>query len=209
MTPIEVEARSIFLNALDRSGDDLEHFLTAACASNDELRRRVEELVQAHREMGNIEIPTPDYVTRYSSRRDDLLEGPGTIIGHYRLLEKIGEGGFGIVYMAEQIQPVRRRVAFKIIKPGMDSRSVIARFEAERQALALMAHPNIAQVFDGGATETGRPFFVMELVPGIPITEFCDRNELRIPNRIELFITVSLCVGQFSMHTRKESFTVT
>ncbi len=107
-----------------------------------------------------------------------IREAPGTVIGPYKLLEQIGEGGMGIVYMAEQTQPVRRKVALKIIKPGMDTRQVIARFEAERQALALMDHPNIARVLDAGATEAGRPYFVMELVRGIPITEYCDRNRL-------------------------------
>src|SRR5262249_10980489 len=126
--------------------------------------------------------------------RSEWLEGPGTIIGRYRLLEQIGEGGFGIVYMAEQMQPVRRKVALKIIKPGMDTRMVVARFEAERQALALMDHPHIARVFDGGATETGRPYFVMELVRGIPITQFCDQNRLKIRDRIELFISVCKAV---------------
>jgi hypothetical protein len=101
-------------------------------------------------------------------------EGAQSVIGRYRLLEKIGEGGFGVVYVAEQKTPVRRRVALKIIKLGMDTRSVVARFEAERQALAMMDHPNIAKVFDAGATDTGRPYFVMELVRGIPITEYCD-----------------------------------
>jgi serine/threonine protein kinase/tetratricopeptide (TPR) repeat protein len=119
-----------------------------------------------------------------------ITEGPGTVIGSYRLLEQIGEGGFGVVFMADQTQPVRRRVALKILKPGMDTRQVVGRFEAERQALALMDHPNIARVFDGGATPTGRPFFVMELVRGIPITEFCDQNYLPVMKRLELFITV-------------------
>ena len=122
------------------------------------------------------------------------LEGPDAVIGSYRLLEQIGEGGFGIVYMAEQTQPVRRRVALKVLKPGMDTRRVVARFEAERQALALMDHPNIARVFDGGATEAGRPYFVMELVRGVPITVFCDENRLSIPQRIELFVSVCKAV---------------
>src|SRR4029077_8069155 len=96
------------------------------------------------------------------------IEGPGTVIGPYKLLEQIGEGGFGVVFMAEQTQPMRRKVALKVLKPGMDTRQVVARFEAERQALAIMDHPNIARVFDGGATATGRPYFVMELVKGVP-----------------------------------------
>ena len=120
--------------------------------------------------------------------------GPGTVIGPYKLLEQIGEGGMGVVYMAEQTQPVRRKVALKIIKPGMDTRQVIARFEAERQALALMDHPNIAQVLDAGATESGRPYFVMELVRGIPITDYCDREQLSIPERLELFVQVCQAV---------------
>jgi serine/threonine protein kinase len=111
-------------------------------------------------------------------------------IGRYSLLEEIGEGGCGVVYLAEQREPVRRRVALKILKPGMDTRSVVARFEAERQALALMDHPNIARVFDGGATETGRPFFLMELVRGIRITDFCDERRLSARERLELFIQV-------------------
>ena len=114
----------------------------------------------------------------------------GAQIGRYRLLEKIGEGGFGVVYVAEQRAPVRRRVALKIIKLGMDTRSIVARFEAERQALAMMDHPNIAKVFDAGATDTGRPYFVMELVRGIPITEYCDQNKLPTRQRLDLFIQV-------------------
>src|SRR5207302_3351413 len=112
------------------------------------------------------------------------------VIGPYKLLEQIGEGGFGVVYMAEQQQPVRRKVALKIIKPGMDSKQVIARFEAERQALALMDHTNIARVLDADATDSGRPYFVMELVRGIPITQFCDDNRLMPRERLELFVAV-------------------
>ena len=122
------------------------------------------------------------------------MEGPGTVIGPYKLLEQIGEGGMGIVYMAEQTQPVRRKVALKIIKPGMDTKQVIARFEAERQALAMMDHPNIAKVLDAGATESGRPYFVMELVRGIPITEYCDQHRLPINERLELFTQVCQAV---------------
>ena len=119
-----------------------------------------------------------------------ITEGPGTLVGPYKLLQKIGEGGFGVVYMAEQEKPLRRMVALKIIKPGMDTAHVVARFESERQALALMEHPNIAKVFDAGATVTGRPYFVMELVKGVPITEFCDKNHLQPEARLKLFVTV-------------------
>src|SRR5262249_45027125 len=117
-------------------------------------------------------------------------EGPGTVIGPYKLLEPIGEGGMGVVYMAGQQQPVRRKIALKIIKPGMDTKQVVARFEAERQALALMDHPNIAKVHDAGTTDSGRPYFVMELVRGIPITDYCDRERLSIPERLDLFVLV-------------------
>jgi serine/threonine protein kinase/tetratricopeptide (TPR) repeat protein len=118
----------------------------------------------------------------------EISEAPGTVIGPYRLLQQIGEGGFGVVFMAEQTTPVRRMVALKVIKPGMDTRQVIARFESERQALALMDHPNVAKVLDAGATSSGRPYFVMELVKGVPITEFCDRNQLRPDQRLNLFL---------------------
>jgi serine/threonine protein kinase len=114
-------------------------------------------------------------------------EEPGEQIGHYKLLQQIGEGGFGVVWMAEQDEPVKRRVALKIIKLGMDTKEVIARFEQERQALAMMDHPNIARVFDAGATPFGRPYFVMELVKGVPITEFCDEQQLDTQHRLELF----------------------
>src|SRR5207253_6485893 len=122
--------------------------------------------------------------------RAATLEQAGTVIGRYKLLEQIGEGGFGVVYVAEQREPVKRRVALKIVKLGMDTRQVIARFEAERQALALMEHPNIAKVFDGGATETGRPYFVRELVRGSKITDYCDQNNLPTSERLGVFIQV-------------------
>src|SRR5262249_28205203 len=118
------------------------------------------------------------------------VEQSGDCIGRYKLLQQIGEGGYGVVYLAQQEQPVRRRVALKVIKLGMDTRQVVARFEAERQALALMGHPNIAKVFDGGATGSGRPFFVMELVKGIPITDYCDQNHLSPGERLKLFVQV-------------------
>src|SRR5262249_51465855 len=131
---------------------------------------------------------------RGSSGADDPASRTGSMIGQYKLLEQIGEGGMGTVFMAEQIHPVRRKVALKVIKPGMDTRQVIARFEAERQALALMDHPNIARVLDAGATDSGRPYFVMELVRGIPITDYCDWEKLPIPERLGLFVQVCQAV---------------
>jgi serine/threonine protein kinase/tetratricopeptide (TPR) repeat protein len=192
MSRLESHARSIFLGALEYQGPEIDEFVNAACGADPELRGRVDELLNAHRDLGSINDRLD--VSPSPASRALPLEGPGTIIGPYRLLEQIGEGGFGIVYMAEQSQPVRRKIALKIIKPGMDTRLVVARFEAERQALALMDHPNIAQVFDGGATDTGRPYFVMELVRGIPITEFCDQNRLPVNDRVELFVTVCRAV---------------
>ena len=122
------------------------------------------------------------------------IERTGAMIGRYKLLEKIGEGGFGVVFMAEQVEPVQRKVALKIIKAGMDTKEVIARFEAERQAIALMDHPNIARALDAGATEAGRPYFVMELVRGIPITDYCDQKQLATRERLQLFIKVCQAV---------------
>ena len=141
---------------------------------------------------------TKDY-TQLSARPDPaastpITEQPGSMVGNYKLMEQIGEGGFGLVFVAEQVQPVRRKVALKLIKPGMDSRQVIARFEAERQALALMDHPGIARVLDAGTTESGRPYFVMELVRGIPITEYCDKNQLTPRERLELFIDICCAI---------------
>jgi serine/threonine protein kinase/formylglycine-generating enzyme required for sulfatase activity len=218
MNAIEDDARSIFLAVLESAPDQRRSHLDRACGDNSELRARVEQLLSAHQAMGSI--------------HGGFSVGPATIdeeqcigdasptqIGPYKLLEPIGEGGFGIVYMAEQVQPLRRRVALKIIKPGMDTRQVVARFEAERQALALMDHPNIAKVLDAGTTEearnsefgarseeaspnstphpalrtphsAGHPYFVMELVRGKPITEYCDEHQLSVRQRLELFVLV-------------------
>jgi eukaryotic-like serine/threonine-protein kinase len=164
-------------------------FLDAACTGDMVLRERVEGLLLAQAQASDVLGPT---VVEHSAPANNLSaeEGPGAVIGRYKLLEKIGEGGFGAVYVAEQKEPVKRRVAIKIIKLGMDTRQVVARFGAERQALALMDHPNIAKVLDGGATELGRPFFVMELVRGIPITQYCDENNLGMPERLRLFTLV-------------------
>jgi serine/threonine protein kinase len=125
-----------------------------------------------------------------TARYDCAAVGPGGKIGPYKLLRILGEGGYGIVYLAEQQRPVKRRVALKVIKPGMDTKQVIARFEVERQALALLDHPNIAHVFNAGSTDAGRPYFAMEYVKGVPITEHCDRYKLTIEERLKLFMTV-------------------
>src|SRR5262249_27253236 len=149
---------------------------------NEELRQNVEMLLKAHAQAGEF-LNQPAAAAVATADEPAVAEGPGTAIGLYKLLEQIGEGGFGGVFIAEQTQPVRRKVALKTLKPGMDPRQVVARFEAERQALALMDHPNIAQIHDGGATPEGRPFFVMELVKGIPITDYCDRFSLTTRER--------------------------
>jgi serine/threonine protein kinase/tetratricopeptide (TPR) repeat protein len=165
-------------------------FLNDACGDDSRLRRRVESLLAQHFEPNSFMQEPAVEVAPATLLHVPLSEGPGTIIGRYKLLEKIGEGGFGVVYVAEQKEPVKRRIALKIIKLGMDTEQVVARFEAERQALALMDHPNIAKVLDAGATETGRPYFVMELVRGVPITQYCDENNLPTLDRLQLFIAV-------------------
>jgi serine/threonine-protein kinase len=168
-------------------------YLDAACAGDPDLRRRVERMLAAQARAGNfLERPAPGPVLTVDEQ--PLGERPGTVIGPYRLMEQIGEGGMGLVFVAEQQQPVRRKVALKVIKPGMDTRQVVARFEAERQALALMDHPHIAQVHDGGETASGRPYFVMELVKGVPITDYCDQNQVPIRERLTLFIDVCQAV---------------
>ncbi|MGO8698726.1 MAG: protein kinase domain-containing protein [Limisphaerales bacterium] len=167
-------------------------FLDKACVGDTALRERLESLLAAH-DQTNRSLPSDEAASRGTIRidmPDALDEAVGQTLGRYKLSEKIGEGGCGAVYVAEQTQPVRRRVAVKVIKLGMDTKAVIARFEAERQALAMMDHPNIAKVLDGGATETGRPYFVMELVHGIRITDYCDQNNLTTTDRLDLFIKV-------------------
>jgi WD40 repeat protein/serine/threonine protein kinase/tetratricopeptide (TPR) repeat protein len=167
-------------------------YLDRACAGDPRLREHLDGLLQMHGQVGSfLEAPA---LTVAATVDDPIGERPGTAIGPYKLLEQIGEGGFGVVFMAEQQQPVRRKVALKVLKPGMDTRQVVARFEAERQALALMDHPNIAHVFDGGETASGRPYFVMELVRGIPITDFCDQSLLPVRERLELFVSVCQAV---------------
>jgi len=164
-------------------------YLDAACGINTPLRSEVESLLEMQPQVGDfLEVSPLDASVTWDA--SPLSEGPGTVVGRYKLLEKIGEGGMAVVYMAEQAKPIHRKVALKIIKLGMDTKSVIARFEAERQALALMDHPNIAKVLDAGATETGRPYFVMELVAGVSITEYCDKNNLSTKDRLALFVQV-------------------
>ena len=182
--------RDIFVNAHQLESDsEREAYINEACAGRPELLQRVKELFDANViEDGFLKSPALNTTIGFADR--SLPEGSGTVIGRYKLLERIGEGGMAVVYMAEQDQPVRRRVAVKVIKPGMDTESVIARFEAERQALAMMDHPHIAKIFDGGATDAGRPYFVMELVRGVPITEYVDQNHLNAGARLELFMRV-------------------
>jgi serine/threonine protein kinase len=164
-------------------------FLDGACGENRALRARVLSLLGGA--AGADSAPTAEFVVRMSVAAPGPAgpEGPGASIGPYKVLELIGEGGFGYVYMAQQTHPVKRRVALKVIKPGMDSKQVLGRFEIERQALAMMDHPNIARIYDAGATETGRPFFVLELVRGVPITTYCDQQRLTTRERVELFIS--------------------
>jgi serine/threonine protein kinase len=162
-------------------------FVSAACGDDEKLQERVRELIASHRQTADALDETrtsPEIVEELARLKP---EEAGERIGPYRLLQQIGEGGFGAVWMAEQLEPVSRRVALKIIKLGMDTREVIGRFEQERQALAMMDHPNIAKVFDGGATKFGRPYFVMELVKGIPITQYCDNAGLGTRERLALF----------------------
>jgi|GEM_PF-160674 len=199
MSKTTEQEKELFNQALDiESADVRAVFLENSCGADTEKLRRIERLISAYEAAGGF-IPT---------KQDDpaflatslVSEGPGTRIGRYKLLQQIGEGGMGVVYMAEQEEPIRRRVALKIIKVGMDTRQVIARFEAERQALALMDHPNIARVLDGGATAGGRPYFVMELIQGVPITEFCNKAQLSVRQRLDLFVQV--CQATQSAHQK-------
>jgi serine/threonine protein kinase len=167
-------------------------YLQEACGNDPAAVHRILELLRIYEQERS--FLESSQVAIGVTMDEPIAERPGTVIGQYKLLEQIGEGGFGVVFMAEQTHPVRRRVALKILKPGMDTRQVVARFEAERQALAIMDHPNIAKVHDGGATASGRPYFVMELVKGMPITEFCDQNHLTPRQRLELFVPVCQAV---------------
>jgi serine/threonine protein kinase len=188
-------AKAIFDEALEiNSQAERQDFLDRACAGLPELRQKIEALLRAYEEAGSF-LESPIQAPALVPTVDEpITERPGTVIGPYKLMEQIGEGGMGLVFVAEQQHPVRRKVALKVIKPGMDTRQVVARFEAERQALALMDHPNIAKVHDGGETASGRPYFVMELVKGVPMTEFCDQNQAPVRERLELFLHVCQAV---------------
>ena len=190
------KAKSIFLNALEiAAAEERRAYLEAQCGADLDLRREVEELLRHQEQVG---VFLESHAPGIDSSQEPIREAAGTVIGPYKLLQEIGEGGMGVVFMAEQTRPVERKVALKVIKPGMDTRHVIARFEAERQALALMDHVNIARVLDAGATPEsplgrgggGRPYFVMELVHGVPITQYCDDNRLTPRQRLELFVPV-------------------
>ncbi len=188
-------AQSVFFEALEQdSPEKVVEFLDMACSGDSDLRSHVEDLLSAHREagdfLGGVGVP----IQVGDADDPDQAHVIGQHIGPYKILQEIGEGGFGVVYMAEQSDPVERKVALKIIKPGMDSREIIARFEAERQALAMMDHSNIARVLDANQTEEGRPYFAMELVRGVPITEYADKNQLTTRDRLDLFITVCRAV---------------
>src|SRR6266446_5290776 len=184
----------VFTEAVGLSGDERSAYLERACGGDAKLRQQVEALLKTHVRLGDF-LEEPSQKIAVESRSGTSPgEKIGDRIGRYKLLQQIGEGGCGVVYMAEQEEPVRRRVALKIIKPGMDTKSVMARFGAERQALALMDHPNIAKVFDAGATESGRPYFVMELVRGLKVTDYCDRKSFTTEERLGLFVQVCRAV---------------
>ncbi len=185
-------AREIYLAAVRMPPDRWDAYLAEVCGGDDALQRQVRALLDAHRQAGN--VPESLALGEAATLPEIAYEQPGTVIGPYKLIQKLGEGGMGTVYMAQQSEPVKRLTALKVIKPGMDSRQVIARFEAERQALALMDHPNIAKVFDAGTFSDPagrrRPYFVMELVKGLPMTKYCDEQRLTPRQRLELFVSV-------------------
>jgi tetratricopeptide (TPR) repeat protein len=190
MNPSSKGEETIFAEALRLPPPERAAYIAQSTAGNPELRQEVESLLQSYAAGGFLEQAAAPQLRSTLQISPRVTEKAGDMIGRYKLLEQIGEGGCGVVYMAEQIEPVRRRVALKIIKLGMDTKSVIARFEAERQAVAMMDHPNIAKVFDAGATDTGRPYFVMELVRGVKITDYCDEAKLSTRARLDLFMPV-------------------
>ena len=188
--------KMIFLEAVEYvSQERWDDFLRDRCGNDDKLYDRVHRLLLAHRQMGSVRDSPPrersETQTPIASTDTPLI---GTEIGSYRLREQLGEGGMGVVYVGEQTEPVRRKVALKVIKPGMDSQQVIARFESERQALAMMDHPNIARILDAGTTASKRSYFVMELVYGVPLTEYCDQHELTTEERLRIFVIVCKAV---------------
>ncbi len=193
--------KSIFFTALDIAlpGERAE-YVEKACEGNDDLLSAVNALLRENARNTNIvDRPlaaalAPTEIFAGSGETTDPRFAPGTNVGPYKLMEQIGEGGFGLVFVADQQEPIRRRVALKIIKPGMDSQELLARFEAERQALALMDHENIARVFDAGMTDTGQPYFVMELVRGVPLVQFCDNHKLNARARLDLFLSICSAV---------------
>jgi eukaryotic-like serine/threonine-protein kinase len=182
----------LFQLASLKPADARAEFLNRECGDDTVLHQRLEPLLAAHEQSEGVLAESVPAVK--ATMKVELADVPdetiGQKIGRYKILERVGEGGCGVVYVAEQTEPVRRRVALKVIKLGMDTKQVVARFEAERQALAMMDHPNIAKVLDAGTTETGRPFFIMELVRGIRITDYCDQNKLSTRERLELFIKI-------------------
>src|SRR5262245_34054929 len=194
MSTVAINEKEVF-NTARRIGDSgaRDNYLRIACHDDPDALQRLCDLLRAHEQQHSfLESPAAAYSQTITER--PITESPGTVIGPYKLLEQIGEGGFGFVFMAEQTAPMKRKVALKVIKPGMDTRQVIARFEAERQTLGLMDHPNIAKVLDAGTTQTGRPYFVMELVRGVPITAYCDQHQLTPRQRLELFVSVCQAV---------------
>ncbi len=224
MTTESPSARSVFDHAVELTSEaERQAYLDDACAGSLEIRQQVEALLRAYTDAGSF-LEQPAVGGDATVHQEPaILEGPGTVIGPYKLLQQIGEGGMGVVFMAEQTEPIQRTVALKIIKPGMDTRQVIARFEAERQALAVMDHPNIARVLDAGTTNVdrsllernesvdlslrerefisrsematlGRPYFVMDLVKGVPITDYCDQQHLPVRARLELMADVCQAV---------------
>lgn len=194
MLPTSDRLESLFATATGLSPEKRREFLDQECHDDLELRERLESLLKAHDVSGHpIDQPAVDQVLEVTQVTNQSVVG-SVIAGRYKLLEQIGEGGMGTVWVAEQTEPVTRKVALKLIKPGMDSKAVLARFEAERQALAMMDHPNIAKVLDGGLTEAGRPYFVMEYVKGVPITEFCDQTRMSVGERMQLFVQVCSAV---------------
>jgi WD40 repeat protein/serine/threonine protein kinase len=194
-----MDEESLFHQARGLPPGERAAFLEQACGGDDALRGRVEVLLQAHDNPGSF-LGGPAAPPEASGRPRPSPEGPGSRVGPYKLLQQIGEGGMGTVWMAEQAQPVQRKVALKVVKPGMDSANVLARFEAERQALALMDHPHIAKVLDAGATDAGRPYFVMELIKGVPLTHYCDERRLTPRQRLALFVPV--CQAVQHAHTK-------